>query len=144
MFFESLAYAQADPAAAPTGMFGAFGSFLPLILIFVVFYFLMIRPQQKKQKTLIAMIDSLKVGDEVLTNAGIFGIISSVIDINTFLVEIAPGVKIKLSKGSIASRVDQNTPSSMSSTSTKSSSISSMQAPTEPTPTGIGSKRKKK
>jgi len=138
MFFESLAYAQtAAPAASQSGPLGAFGTFLPLILIFVVFYFLMIRPQQKKQKALVSMIDSLKVGDEVLTNAGIFGIISSVIDSNTFLVEIAPSVKIKLSKGSISSKIDHNAPATTSTSS-------SMQAPTEPTPTGIGSKRKKK
>ncbi len=104
MFFNSVAYAQdATPAAAPMG---ALGSFLPLILIFVVFYFLLIRPQQKRQKQHAAMLDALKSGDEVMTNGGIYGTITSVDDSNTFTVEIANGVKIKVAKGGIAQKID--------------------------------------
>ena len=108
MFFDSVAYAQ-DAAAAGSPM-GALGSFLPLILIFVVFYFLLIRPQQKRQKQHMAMIDALKAGDQVLTNGGIYGTITSVIDTQTFLVEIGGGVKVKVAKGGIAAKVDPTQP----------------------------------
>lgn len=105
MFFDSAAYAQTASGGA-AGMAGGLGAFLPLILIFVVFYFLLIRPQQKRQKQHMAMIDSLKAGDVILTNGGIYGTITSVIDTQTFLVEIASGIKVKLTKGGIAARVD--------------------------------------
>ncbi len=106
MFFDTVAYAQeAVPAASKASLFS---SFLPLILIFFVFYFFIIRPQQKRQKTLVAMIDALKAGDEVLTTSGIYGTISSIVDTNTFLLEIAPNVKVKMAKGSIGSKVNQD------------------------------------
>ena len=106
MFFDTPAYAQA--AADGGSSMGALGSFLPLILIFVVFYFLLIRPQQKRQKQHMAMIDALKAGDNILTNGGIFGTITSVIDAQTFLVEIGNGVKVKVAKGGIAAKVDSS------------------------------------
>ncbi|MBQ3033253.1 MAG: preprotein translocase subunit YajC [Deferribacterales bacterium] len=109
MFFDSVAYAQAAGGAAASPM-GALGSFLPLILIFVVFYFLLIRPQQKRQKQHMAMIDALKAGDQILTNGGIYGTITSVIDTQTFLVEIANGVKVKVAKGGIAAKIDPTQP----------------------------------
>lgn len=108
MFFDSVAYAQDGGMAAVTG--GPLGAFLPLILIFVVFYFLLIRPQQKRQKQHASMIDGLKSGDVVLTNGGIYGTITSVIDAQTFMVEISNGIKVKLAKGGIAAKVDAMSP----------------------------------
>ena len=94
----STAYAQG------TGIFdqNALVQFLPLILIFVVFYFLLIRPQQKKAKEHRALLDSLKKGDQVITAAGIHGKVTG-IDNNIVTLEIATGVNIKISKGFIAS-----------------------------------------
>ena len=92
----SLAWA-AD--AAPGG--GGFASFLPLILIFVIFYFLLIRPQQKKVKDHQAFIAGLKKGDTIITNGGIHAVITGLTDTVATL-EIADGVKIKLSRAHIA------------------------------------------
>jgi preprotein translocase subunit YajC len=100
--FNSLAHAA---GGAPAGQ-NPIAGFLPLILIFVIFYFLMIRPQQKKQKAHQAMLNSLTVGDEVITGGGIYGKIDKIVDTNTLYLEIANGVKIKVAKSAIASKVD--------------------------------------
>ena len=75
---------------------------LPLILIFVVFYFLLIRPQQKKLKDHKKMISDLKKGDRVVTQGGIIGTIHYVNDDGTLSVEIADNVNVKVAKGMIA------------------------------------------
>ena len=75
---------------------------LPLILIFVVFYFLLIRPQQKKLKDHKNMIANLKKGDRVVTQGGIIGNIHYVNDDGTLSVEIADKVQVKVAKGMIA------------------------------------------
>jgi preprotein translocase subunit YajC len=80
---------------------GAFGSLIPLILIFVIFYFLLIRPQQKRVKEHKHMIDNIKKGDKVITTGGIHGFIEAV-GTNTVTVKIAENVKVKLSKTYIA------------------------------------------
>ena len=84
----------------------AFASFLPLILIFVVFYFLLIRPQQKKIKEHKIMIDNLKKGDEVITSGGIYCKISRVIDESKIEVEIANNTKIIISRPTITNIVN--------------------------------------
>ena len=76
-------------------------SFLPLILIFVVFYFLLIRPQQKKVKQHKEMISKIKRGDKILTAGGIYCKVSRVIDENQVEVEISNGVKVLISKPTI-------------------------------------------
>ena len=101
--FNSLAHAAGGKSAAQNPIAG----FLPLILIFVIFYFLLIRPQQKKQKQHQAMLNSLMVGDEVVTGGGIYGKIDKIIDNNTFLIEIANGVKIKVTKSAIAAKAGE-------------------------------------
>ena len=75
------------------------GQFIPLILIFVIFYFFLIRPQQKKVKEHKAMVESLKKGDKVVTSGGITGTISIVIDNDKVEVEIADNVTVEVVRG---------------------------------------------
>jgi len=74
------------------------GQFIPLILIFVIFYFFLIRPQQKKVKEHKAMVEGLKRGDRVITSGGITGTIERVIDNDKVEVEIAENVKVEIVK----------------------------------------------
>mgnify|MGYP006090035647 FL=1 len=74
------------------------GQFIPLILIFVIFYFFLIRPQQKKVKEHKAMVENLKRGDEVVTSAGIIGKIERIIDNEKVEVLIAENVKVEVIK----------------------------------------------
>ena len=74
------------------------GQFIPLILIFVIFYFFLIRPQQKKVKEHRAMVESLKKGDKIVTSGGITGTITRVIDNDKVEVEIADNVKVEIVK----------------------------------------------
>ena len=75
------------------------GQFIPLILIFVIFYFFLIRPQQKKVKEHKAMVESLRKGDKVVTSGGITGTISRVIDNDKVEVEIAENVTVEIIRG---------------------------------------------
>ena len=75
------------------------GQFIPLILIFVIFYFFLIRPQQKKVKEHKAMVESLKKGDKIVTSGGITGIISRIIDNDKVEVEIADNVTVEVVRG---------------------------------------------
>jgi preprotein translocase subunit YajC len=76
-------------------------SFLPIIFIFIIFYFLLIRPQQKRAKEHRALLENIKVGDEVLTTGGIYGKITGIQD-NKITVEISDKVRVKVSRGHIA------------------------------------------
>ncbi|WP_339045951.1 preprotein translocase subunit YajC [Candidatus Mesenet endosymbiont of Agriotes lineatus] len=77
--------------------------FVPLILIFIVFYFLIIRPQQKKLKEHNKLLDAIKRGDKIVTSGGIMGVVSKIDTANsTFSVEIAPKVEIKVLKTAIS------------------------------------------
>lgn len=101
-------YAMAAPPGGgtgqPQGPGAMLSSFLPLILIFVIFYFLLIRPQSKKAKEHKQMLDNLKKGDKIMTNGGILGVIED-IDGDTLTVKIGVGsdIKVKVSRGHIAS-----------------------------------------
>ncbi|MFC3713958.1 preprotein translocase subunit YajC [Sphingoaurantiacus capsulatus] len=97
--FISPAYAQT--AAGPSGA-SAFMQFLPLIFIFVIFYFLMIRPQQRRMKEHRAMIEAVKKGDNVVTSGGLIGKVVRVQD-NEVEVEIAPTVKVRVVKSTLSS-----------------------------------------
>jgi len=99
--FVATAYAQS--AAAPAGAPGAFDfmSFLPLILIFLVFYFLLIRPQQKKLKEHKSMLDSLRRGDRIVTGGGVLGTVTRVGADDEVTVEIAEGVRVRVLKSTI-------------------------------------------
>ena len=86
------------------------GQFIPLILIFVIFYFFLIRPQQKKVKEHKAMVESLKRGDKVVTSGGITGRVERLIDNDKVEVEIAENVKVEIVKSTgIQSLIDLNT-----------------------------------
>ena len=86
------------------------GQFIPLILIFVIFYFFLIRPQQKKVKEHKAMVESLKRGDKVVTSGGITGRVERLIDNDKVEVEIADNVKVEIVKSTgIQSLVNTNT-----------------------------------
>jgi preprotein translocase subunit YajC len=100
MFQTFLAQAQTSaPQQMPGGGIGSF--FVPLIFIFVIMYFVMIRPQKKRQEQQQKLVTSLKTGDRVVTNAGIHGLISNVKE-NTVLVKVADNVKIEMDKAAIA------------------------------------------
>tara|TARA_Y100000590_G_scaffold67842_1_gene73879 strand:+ start:1144 stop:1431 length:288 start_codon:yes stop_codon:yes gene_type:complete len=83
-----------------------FAAFLPLILIFVVFYFLLIRPQQKKMKQHKEMIDKIKRGDDIITSGGVYCKVSRVIDENKVEVEISNNVKIIISRPTVANVIN--------------------------------------
>jgi preprotein translocase subunit YajC len=95
--FISNAYAQ---AASPAGAASGLMSFLPIILMFVVLYFLMIRPQMKRQKEQKSMIDALSKGDEIVTAGGVVGKVTKVSD-GYVTVEVAEGTEIVMQKAAV-------------------------------------------
>ncbi len=110
--FADIAYAMAAPGGggdtAPQGGFGMLSSFLPLILIFVIFYFLLIRPQSKKAKEHKHMLESLKKGDKVMTTGGILGLIEDIDgEILTLKVGVKDDVKIRVNRNYIAALRDK-------------------------------------
>ena len=94
-----LAYAMTGGSGGGQG--GGLGAFLPLILMFAIFYFLLIRPQQKKAKAHKAMLAAVKKGDRVVSSGGLHGVITGLTD-DVITMEIAPKVRVKVSRGSIA------------------------------------------
>lgn len=88
-------------AAGPAGGMAAFQQVIPLVFMFAIFYFLLIRPQQKKAKEHKALLEAIKKGDNVITAGGVHGKISSVDD-NIVTLEIATGVNIKIIKSYVA------------------------------------------
>ena len=106
--FISEALAQTAGAAQQTGGMGGFIQFAPLVLIFIVFYFLMIRPQQKKQKDHQAMVRAAKRGDRIMTSGGILGVITKANETdNDVEVEIAQGVKVRVVRSAISDIVNR-------------------------------------
>lgn len=100
MFFPDIAWAMA-PSGGGSGAGGGLAGLLPLVLIFGIFYFLLIRPQQKKAKDHKEMLTSIKKGDKVTTSGGVYGLVESVGQ-NTVVLKIADGVKVKFGKSYIA------------------------------------------
>ena len=100
-FFTTIALA-ADEAPAPGGM-GQLMSFAPLVILFVIFYFLLIRPQQKKAKEQKEMLSKLEKGDAVVTSGGIHGTITGVAE-DAVTVEIAENVRVKVAKEHVVSK----------------------------------------
>ncbi len=107
--FISNAFAQAAPAAAAGGdMQSSLMSMLPLVLMFVVLYFIMIRPQMRKQKEHRAMIDALAKGDEVVTSGGLLGKVTSIADGHVGL-QVANGVEVQLQRSAVVQVLPKGT-----------------------------------
>jgi preprotein translocase subunit YajC len=95
-------------AAAPQGQGDALTSLLPLVFIFIVFYFLLIRPQSKKAKEHKQMVEALAKGDEIVTNGGLLGRITKVGD-NFVELEVAEGITVKVQRQAAASLMPKGT-----------------------------------
>jgi preprotein translocase subunit YajC len=105
--FATPAFAQAGGAGAA----GGFISFVPIILIFAIMYFLMIRPQQRKVKEHRAMVEALRRGDQVVTAGGLIGKVTKVDEGKTEVeVEIAPNVKVRVVRSTISQVVSKTEP----------------------------------
>ena len=98
-----IAYAL-TPGGGAEGGAGGFTGFIPLILMFVIFYFLLIRPQQKRSKEHRQMVSSLKKGDRIVTSGGIHGRITG-LDDTTLTVEIADKVRVKVARSNVSAMV---------------------------------------
>jgi preprotein translocase subunit YajC len=101
LFFltENIAYAMGPGGAGGEGG-GGFSTFIPLILMFVIFYFLLIRPQQKKTKEHRQMVSNLRKGDRIVTSGGLHGRITGLSD-TILTVEIADKVRVKIARGNV-------------------------------------------
>ena len=107
----STAYAQgAGPLQGLLDNQGALLQFLPLVLIFVVFYFLLIRPQQQKQRQHRATLDTLRRGDRVVTGGGIIGTVTQVVSPEEVQIEIAQGVRVRVRRSTISEVVARTDP----------------------------------
>ena len=94
-------------------MFGGIEGLLPLVLIFVVFYFLLIRPQQKRAKQHREMLGSLRRGDRVITGGGIYGTVTKVVGDGEVEVEIAEAVKVRVARETITGVLSKTEPAKM-------------------------------
>ncbi|MDV4166664.1 preprotein translocase subunit YajC [Rhodovulum sp. FJ3] len=103
--FVTPAYAQADGGAG-----SSLAQFVPLILIFVIMYFLMIRPQQKKMKEHKAMVEALRRGDQIVTQGGLIAKVVKVKDDNEVEAEIADGVKVRVVRQTITQVLNKTEP----------------------------------
>jgi preprotein translocase subunit YajC len=105
--FATPAFAQAAGASSTSALAG---SFIPLVLMIAIMYFLLIRPQQRKAKEHKAMVEALRRGDQVITSGGILGKVVRVMDDGIVEVEIAEGVKIRVVKATISQVVNKTEP----------------------------------
>lgn len=103
--FVSPAYAQ-----VPGGAGGGFEALLPLILIFAVFYFLLIRPQQKRAKEHTATLGAIRRGDKIILGGGIMGTVTKVVSDTELMVEIAEGIRVRVQRGMVASVIAKPQP----------------------------------
>jgi len=106
--FISNAYAQTAAGAADPGIMGSLTTFAPIIIMFVVMYFIMIRPQQKRQKEMKTMMDALGKGDEVITVGGMLGRVVKVAD--TYVtIEVAAGTEVVVQKNAVTTLLPKGT-----------------------------------
>jgi len=108
--FASPAFAQAAASPAATGTMGILEQFLPLVLIFVVFYLLLIRPQQKRMKQHKEMLNQLRRGDRVVTAGGIIGTVNKLVNDTEVAVEIADGVRVRVLRATITEVLGKGEP----------------------------------
>jgi len=106
--FATPAYAQA--AGGAPSLFGAGSPLFMMILIFAIFYFLMIRPQQKKAKEHAAQLAAIRRGDQVVTQGGLIGKVVKVKEDNELEVEIAPNVKVRVVRSTIVTVLSKTEP----------------------------------
>jgi preprotein translocase subunit YajC len=106
---NSIAYALGTGGGGAQGAQGGFAAFIPLILMFVIFYFLLIRPQQKKTKEHREVINNLKKGDKIITSGGIHGRITAVDD-TVLTVEISDKVRVKVNRASVGGLLQSSSP----------------------------------
>lgn len=106
--FISKAYAQA--AAGGSSMDGLLSNIAPLILIFVVFYFLLIRPQQRKAREHREMLASVRRGDQVVTGGGFLGKVTKVLNDNEIEIELAEGMRVRALKGTLQNIITRGEP----------------------------------
>jgi preprotein translocase subunit YajC len=101
MFLESVAFAMGTGQGAGEGAGGGFGAFIPLILMFAIFYFLLIRPQQKKAKQHRELLSNLKKGDYILTGGGFYGRIIAISG-DVLTVDLGNELKVKVNRGFVS------------------------------------------
>jgi preprotein translocase subunit YajC len=106
--FITPAFAQSGGAADLFG--GPIGSILPFILIFVIMYFLIIRPQQQRAKTHREMVQNVRRGDTIVTSGGIIGKVTKLVDEKEIQVEIAENTRVRITRGSISEVVSKGEP----------------------------------
>ncbi len=100
--FESIAYAMGAPGSAGQQGGGGFSGLFMMLVIFGIFYFVLIRPQQKKMKEHKKMVEELKKGDKIITSGGIYGtVVGAEKNSATLRVEIADGVRVRVQRGSV-------------------------------------------
>lgn len=104
-----LAYAMGVGGAGGEGGGAGMMNLLPFVAIIAIFYLLLIRPQQKRNKEHQRLLSTLREGDKVITSSGIYGTITKVEE-TSFIIEIADRVRIKMAKGNIASIISQTSP----------------------------------
>jgi preprotein translocase subunit YajC len=102
--FISEAYAMGAGGAGAQGAGGGFSSLIMMVAIFAIFYFILIRPQQKKMKEHKKMVEELKKGDRVITSGGIYGTVENTTP-ETLTIKIAEGVKVKITRSSVGAVV---------------------------------------
>lgn len=105
----NIAYAMGQGGAAAGQGAGGFTSLIPIILMFVIFYFLLIRPQQKKAKDHREMVGRLKKGDRIITSGGLHGRVTAVSD-TTLTLEIADRVRVKVARGNVSQVLQSSSP----------------------------------
>jgi preprotein translocase subunit YajC len=105
MLFNDIAHAMGATGANGGAQGNPIGAFVPLILMFAIFYFLLIRPQQKKAKLHREMIGNLKIGDRIVTNGGLYGTIVRMNE-QTLILEIAEKVQVEMLRNTVADKAD--------------------------------------